>query len=109
LSGWSSDADAFAVLLDATELDVDDAGHVARQLPDPAALPGGAAVFVLGTALRAGGWRAFFGPRRVPVSREVRSAALLSRGYVDIGALRDRESGADLVYGSAPPAVDAIS
>jgi hypothetical protein len=103
LSGWSADADALAVVLDATDDDMEDAAAVARQLPDPGALRPRTPVFVFGSAARRTGWpRRWFGPSHVPVDRATRCAALLARGYVGIGALVDRETRADIVYAMSP-------
>jgi hypothetical protein len=102
LRAWSDDALAIAVLLDATDADVEQAPAIARQIPEAATLPPGTAVFVLGTATRArgglGGLVRWLGPRAVPVERATRCAALVARGYTRVGALVDATSGADLVY-----------
>jgi hypothetical protein len=103
LRAWTSDADAVAVLIDATEADVRDVAAVAAQLPEPQTVAPGAAVVVLGVAARtARGWRRLLGARHVAVPRAVRCAALLVRGYVDIGCAPDDKPGSDLAWGVAP-------
>jgi hypothetical protein len=107
LTGWSAEADAVAVLLDATDDDMQDAAAVARQLPDPASLPASTPVLVLGAAIRRAAWpRRWFVSSHVPVDRATRCAALLARGYVGIGALVDRSTRADIVYATAPDEPD---
>ena len=92
LAAWSPTADAIAVLLDAGAPSV---ASVAAQLPPSTSLPSGTPVFVLGkAAVKPSFWRLFAGDVAMP--RAARCTALLSRGYVDIGA------DADLVWGHAP-------
>jgi hypothetical protein len=102
LPGWSDDAPAVAVLLDATSADVNQATAIAPQIPQAAALPPGTSVFVLGTATSArrgfGRLLRWLGPGAAPVGRAARCAALVARGYTGVGALIDAASGADLVY-----------
>jgi hypothetical protein len=102
LTGWSTEAPALAVLLDATNADVGEAAAVAPQVPAASTVAPGTRVFVLGHAMRLrrgiGRW---LGRGAEPVTRAVRCAALVARGYTGVGALTD-ESGADLVYGEAP-------
>jgi hypothetical protein len=103
LATWTPEADSAAILLDATNADLEDPAAVARQLPDATSLPVSSQVFVLGAAARTVGWpRRWFRPKWVVVRRAPRCAALLARGYVGIGAIVDRDSGADLVYASTP-------
>jgi hypothetical protein len=76
-----------AVWLDATGSELAAVGEVAGQIADARSLPPRTAVLVLGTAARRpSGWRRMLGAQRVPVARETRCAALLVRGYVEIGA-----------------------
>jgi hypothetical protein len=102
LAGWSTEAPALAVLLDATVANVGEAGEIAPQVPEASTLAPGTRVYVLGQAMRLrrgiGRW---LGPAAPPVARAVRCAALVARGYTGVGALTDA-SGADLVYGDAP-------
>ncbi len=100
LAAWAPQADGLAVLLDATEADLDDPAAVARQVPPAATLSPGTPVFVLGAATRTrSGLGRWLGPATVAVPRAARCAALLARGYTSIGALVDEKSGADLAYG----------
>ncbi len=81
-----------------------EARAIAPQLPAASSLPPGALVFVLGGAMRTRrGLRRLLGRGTVPVARAPRCAALVARGYTDVGALLDARSGADLVYGRAGP------
>jgi hypothetical protein len=100
LADWTPDATAVAVLLDATEADLEDAPSVAAQLPLATTLPPGTRVFVLGEATRTrAGLGRWLGPGTAGVARAPRCAALLARGYRDIAALVDDKTGADLVVG----------
>jgi hypothetical protein len=76
-------------------------------LPDPAELPPGTMVVVLGEIAAARSLArsvlAVFGRVR-SVSRALRCTALVARGYVDVGAGED-ETRADLAWGFVPPAV----
>jgi hypothetical protein len=75
------------VRLDATEADVEEPGAMAGQIPHASALPPGTRVAVLATATRRGGvLRRLLGARSVPVPRSTGCTALLTRGYVAIGA-----------------------
>jgi hypothetical protein len=102
LPGWSTEAPALAVLLDATNADVGDPAAVAPQVPAASTLAPGTRVFVLGHAMRLrrgiGRW---LGSGARPVTRALRCATLVARGYTGVGALTDA-GGADLVYGDAP-------
>lgn len=100
---WTPDADAVAVMLDATGVDLDDIAVVAAQLPDPSTIARGAPVAVLANAVHVSeGWRRLLGTRRVPVPRATRCAALLVRGYVDIGASPTATAAGNLTWGFAP-------
>ena len=103
LPGWTADAAAAAVLLDATALDRGDAAAVALQLPAAATLPAGTLVVVSGAALRGAGLvgRLFRGAT-TPVSRAARCGALVARGYVDVGADVDPATKIDVAWGRAP-------
>jgi hypothetical protein len=101
LAAWNAEADAVAVLLDATEADVRDVATVASQLPEPTKVAPGAPIFVLAAAVRvATGWRRILGQRRVPVPLDVRCGALLVRGYIHIGTAR--EGTTEIVWAQAP-------
>jgi hypothetical protein len=92
-----TEGEAITVRLDATEVDVEEPGAVAGQIPLASTLEPRTRVVVPGTATRRGGvLRRLLGQQRVPVSRAVRCTALLVRGYVDVGA-RDDET-----WGYAP-------
>lgn len=99
---FTSDAPTWVVALgpgEATDLDA-----VARALPDPDSLPAGTLLFVLPNVIErpslASRLLAAFGRDRT-VSRELRSTALVARGYVRIAAGMDPESESDLVWGYA--------
>jgi hypothetical protein len=101
LRTWSPDAQATAVLLDATGVDLAEVGAVAQQIPGADALPGGTPVLVLGAAARPGSfWRRILGGRRIPVARATRCTALIARGYVDVGA--GDADGVDVAWGWVP-------
>ncbi|MCL2447464.1 MAG: hypothetical protein FWD17_00800 [Polyangiaceae bacterium] len=86
LASWTPGAAAVAVLIDATQGDIQNVANVAAQLPDPSSLDPGAPVFVYPSAVRVRkGWRRILGTRRVPIPVAVRCGALLVRGYVEIG------------------------
>jgi hypothetical protein len=103
LSAWTPDAPATAVVLDAAGLNGDDAGAVARQLPDAATLPEGTLVVVSGVALRGVGVLGrLFGAGTTLVSRATRCGALVARGYVDVGAGIDPATKTDIAWGRAP-------
>lgn len=92
-----NEADAVAVRLDATGVDLEDPSAVARQVPEAAGVAPRTKVVVLATGLRSDGvLRRLLGPRAVAVSSASRCTALLTRGYVDLGA--DAES----AWGRAP-------
>jgi hypothetical protein len=83
----ATDREPVTVRLDATDADVDEPGAVADQIPRASTLPPGTRVVVLGTATRRGGvLRRLLGPKTVPVPRSTGCTALLTRGYVGIGA-----------------------
>jgi hypothetical protein len=100
LAVWSPQASSIAILLDASERDLDDASSVAEQIPRAGDLPPATGVYVLspGIAHRHGLAR-WLGPRHVRASRAARCGALLMRGYVGIQAGVDPSSGLDIVYG----------
>ena len=103
LNGWSADAAAIAVLLDATGIDVGDPTQIAAQLPPAAELTPETPVFVLGSAARGRGALRWLGARTVHVTRAARCTALVARGYVQVGAGVDDVTGADLAWGLTAP------
>jgi hypothetical protein len=81
------EGDVLTVRLDASSADVESIVAVAVQIPLARTLTARTPVVVLGAAVRRGGLlRRWLGDKSVPVPRAVRCAALLIRGYVDIGA-----------------------
>ncbi len=79
---------------------VGDAAAVARELPEAASLPRGTQVIVLSEARRGTGILArLLPPRRAPL--EVLCAALLSRGYAEIGAGACPSGSGELAWGEA--------
>jgi hypothetical protein len=86
------------VLLDVPNDASDDVSAIAEQIPDPDTLRAGTLVVILGDVARDQSWvgRLFHGTR---VLRSIRSSALLSRGYVRLGAGTDPQSGQDLAWG----------
>lgn len=101
LRGWSPEAQAIVVMLEAGIDDLDEAS-VAAQVPPSNSLPSATPVFVLGTATRArprGSWLRLLRSRGLMVGRAERCGALLMRGYVGLGAGVDPTSRADLVWG----------
>jgi hypothetical protein len=102
LPAWSAEAAAVAVLLDAALVDVDDPASVASQVPLASSLPPATTVFLLGGALSAQPVLRWLG-RTVPVRRATRCAALISRGYVEVGAALDEASRMDLAWGFSSP------
>jgi hypothetical protein len=92
-------SDPVTVHLDAATADLDEPAAVAAQIPMASPLSPGTKVLVLPTAKRQGGvLRRLLGPRREAVPRSTACTALLTRGYVAIGA---DDAGA---WGYAPPA-----
>jgi hypothetical protein len=90
--------DALVVRLDVSEADVGSVAAMASQIPHASTLSARASVVVPAAAVRRGGvLRRWLGDRSVPVPTAVRCAALLVRGYVDIGADEAR------AWGYAPP------
>jgi hypothetical protein len=69
-------------------------------LPSPEQYEPGAWVGLLADPPAPAGWRRFLGPRR-SVHRAVRCAALLARGYEEVGAGVDAE-GHDVAWGRVP-------
>ncbi len=103
LSAWSPTAEALAVLLDATDIDADDPGAFAEQIPHATQLREATPVFVLGEAVRSRGTLRWLGARTVAISRLARCTALVARGYVGVGAGVDAASGRDLAWGVSSP------
>jgi hypothetical protein len=103
LESWTPDGRAIAVLVHAEGLDVDDPAQVAEQIPLATELPLTTPVFVLGVAVRSRRRLGWLGMRTIPIARTVRCTALIARGYVDVGAATDEESGADLAWGFSSP------
>lgn len=103
-----ADALAYAVVLGPAE--ASDLASVARALPDPDELPAATLVFVLPGVVDppslASRFLAALGRGRT-VSRELRSTALVARGYVRVAAGVDHESRTDLVWGYAPTRPDS--
>lgn len=96
-------AEAHAVALG--PLDAVDVASVSQALPAARDLPGGTLVVVLGTIVEPASiarrvLSVFGRPRHV--SRELRSSALLLRGYTRLGASLDPQSGVDSAWGYAP-------
>ncbi|MBX3208841.1 MAG: hypothetical protein KF764_27670 [Labilithrix sp.] len=97
------------------EVDASSVAGVIAALPDPASLPAGKLVIVLGelgeagSGARAPSARSFARSvmavfrRTKTVTRARRCSALVARGYVGVGAADD-ELRADLAWGYAPPA-----
>jgi hypothetical protein len=103
LDGWSSDAIGTAVVLDATEEDLERVESIVTQIPRATSLAPGSPLVVFGSATyEAPSWRRLFGAGRVAVTRAARCSAMLARGYVDIGGGVDDQSGADLAWGWTP-------
>jgi hypothetical protein len=99
----AEDGDAFAVCLGPD--DAASVASIARALPDPASLPDGALVVVLPAvhepASLASRLRSALGRGRT-IPRAHRCSALLSRGYVQIGAALEGPTRQDLAWGSCP-------
>ena len=92
-------ADAHAVHLDASKLDVESPASVASQIPPADARPPGSAVVVDAVATRKrGAIGRLIGDAQLKVAKVVRCTALLSRGYVGIEA----EAEGDRVWGESP-------
>ena len=103
LTGWDPAADAVAVLVDATDLDLEDVAAVAEQVPAATEVPPGALVAILAGAVRTTPvWRRLLGAGRVIVPCAVRCAALLVRGYVDVGARASAQPEREVSWGYAP-------
>jgi len=76
--------------------------QIAATLPEPASMPSGACIVILGEAPAPAGLvaRLLQSLRRTEsVPRAARASALLARGYTRIGAARDDASAHDLVWG----------
>ena len=103
LSKWSAEAEARAVLLDASETALDSLAAVAAQIPAASVLPPATLVLVLAPAVgQAGLFGRILGSRKVAVARLLRCGALLAHGYVNIGAGVDSPTGLDLAWGIVP-------
>lgn len=104
-AAFASDAPAYALALGPAV--ASDLAGLARELPDPDELPAGTLVFVLPTVVDppslTNRFLAALGRGRT-VTRELRSTALVARGYVDVAAGVDPASRSDLVWGYAPAA-----
>jgi hypothetical protein len=103
LRTWSIDADAVAVLLDASSLDADDPLQIAGQIPRAADLAPATPVFVLGRAVRSNGMLRWIGRQTIAVPRAARCTALVARGYVGVGASIDDASHTDIAWGLSSP------
>ncbi len=94
-------ADAHAVHLDASKLDVESPASVATQIPPADARPPGSAVVVDAVATRKrGALGRLIGDAHVKVAKSVRCTALLARGYVGIEAAAEAQG--DRVWGESP-------
>jgi hypothetical protein len=78
-----------------------DADVVAAQIPDATSLSPGQMVVVLARGAPPREWLGRLLSRRTWVGTPVRATALLSRGYVRIGAGFDAKTRADVVWGFA--------
>ncbi|WP_394841582.1 hypothetical protein LZC95_31465 [Pendulispora brunnea] len=112
LAAWSDDPGAPVLAIELGPLAgsafLDLTSQIAATLPDPASMPAGTCVVILGEAPAPAGLvaRLLQSLRRTEsVPRTARASALLARGYTRIGAARDEASAHDLVWGfvtSAP-------
>jgi|HubBroStandDraft_1064217.scaffolds.fasta_scaffold65154_2 hypothetical protein len=104
LLGWTPDAPAAAILLDAAALIGDELTAIARQLPPATTMAAGAPIVVFGVAAGGGGfWGRMLGSG-LHVSRATRCGALVARGYVDVGAGLDNVTKMDIAWGRTPDA-----
>jgi hypothetical protein len=106
LAAWSLGEDAgLCVLLDLPSTwpssGFGDAGLVAAQLPEASALAPGQIVVVLPRGAPPSEWLGRLLPKRTWAGTPVRATALLSRGYVRIGAGFDARTRGDVVWGFA--------
>ena len=99
LASFDDAALALAVLVDVSDLDEEDAGAFADQLPAAAELPPATTVFVLDAAVRSRGALRWLGARKVPLSRAARCTALVVRGYTRVSAGPDPAGRGDLAWG----------
>ncbi len=91
---FTTDATDLVIAPSASELDA-----IAAELPAPETLTANTLVVLL-PAATSGGLRALFTTTKT-ASRAARSAALLARGYVALGACLDPHTKLDLVWGRA--------
>ncbi len=89
---FADDATDLVIALNTSELDA-----IAAELPAPESLTPNALVVLLPAATNVG-LRALFSSTKA-ASRAARSAALLARGYVALGACVDPHTKLDLVWG----------
>jgi hypothetical protein len=106
LSGWSEGDEAgLCVLLDLPaswpSSGLGDVALVAAQLPLASSLAPGQLVVVLARGAPAREWLGRLLPKRTWAAGAVRASALLSRGYVRIGAGLDAKTRGDVVWGYA--------
>lgn len=87
------------------EGDAGSAASIARALPDPSSLDPGTLVIVpreiAGAQSFARSVLAVFG-RAKTIERALRCTALVSRGYVDVGAADEEDRRSDLAFGFSP-------
>jgi hypothetical protein len=103
LSAWSPIAEALAILVDATGIDVQDPRALANQIPHATEVTAAVPVFVLHHAAARAGLLGLLGAGRVSVPRLARCTALVTRGYVGVAAAVDEANGGDLVWGFSSP------
>lgn len=103
LRGWSTEAHATAVQLDARHGDLQSVSSIVAQIPRATSLPPRTPIVLLGLAVRAPGvWGRLLGAGTVRVTRASRCTALLARGYVDVGGGLDEVTASDLAWGWSP-------
>jgi hypothetical protein len=94
-----------AIVLDGDASDLRGIAGICAQLPAAGTLPPQTLVVIFGRAERPKRIFAFarmLAVRRNVVPRALRCSALLARGYVDLGAGVDPDTGDDLAWGSTP-------
>jgi hypothetical protein len=94
-----------AIVLDGDASDLRGVAGICAQLPAAGTLPPQTLVVIFGQAERPKRLFAFarrLVARRNFVPRALRCSALLARGYVDLGAGMDPDTGEDLAWGSTP-------
>lgn len=99
LRGWSDDAAALGILVDAGGGGTEDPAVIAAQIPSATDLPASTPVFIFGDAARRAGLVRWLWPSAVTVPRATRCAALVARGYVAVGAGIDDTTGTDVAWG----------